>query len=71
MHNLLYSVLKHLPFIHVKESKSFTHEEAARALDRIILERKTQWGYNHPDEEFPGVEESELLKEFERRMWQR
>lgn len=71
MNAWLYKFLRLMPFLRIDESHSFSSEEMTRGLDRIIAEKQTQWNYMHPNEEFPGVEESELVKEFERRIWQK
>lgn len=63
----LYWLLIHIPGVKVTESGPMRLEELTNLADRVIREYETQWHYNHPNEEFPGIEESELMREVERR----
>jgi hypothetical protein len=61
--------LFHLPGVKVTQSKTVKMIELQKMVDRIMAERTLQWEYNHPTEEFPGIEDSELMREVERRVW--
>ena len=65
----LITILKHIPFIKVQESRPFTLAELSSVYNRIITEKEVQWHFNHPDEHFLGLTEKELRKELRRRIF--
>ena len=72
--NMMYSewlitILKHIPFIKVQESRPFTLAELSSVYNRIITEKEVQWHFNHPDEPFLRPTEKELGKELRRRIF--
>ena len=65
----LITILKHIPFIKVQESRPFTLAELSSVYNRIITEKEVQWHFNHPDDPFLRPAEKELGKELRRRLF--
>ena len=65
----LITILKHIPFIKVQESRAFTLAELSSMYNRIITEKEVQWHFNHPDDPFLRPAEKELGKELRRRLF--
>ena len=65
----LITILKHIPFIKVQESRPFTLVELTSIYNRIITEKEVQWHFNHPDDPFLRPAEKELGKELRRRLF--
>jgi hypothetical protein len=53
----------------VQESKPFTLEELNSMVNRVMLEKETQWKFNHPNEPFSGVTADEVIREMSSRVF--